>query len=62
MLIMLINNKTVYIASFSNYVSQLIDIFEKIKQWRNLKKEFHLGKNTYFAFMQSVDSFPSIYF
>ena len=44
MLIMLINNKTVYIASFSNYVSQLIDIFEKIKQWRNLKKEFHLGK------------------
>ena len=46
----LINNKTVYIAFLSyislNYVSQLFDIFGKIKQWNNLKNEFHLCENT----------------
>ena len=56
----LINNKTVYIASFFNksfnYVSQL---FEKIKQWNNLKNGFVLCKNTYFTFMQLVDCLQS---
>ena len=61
----LMNNKTVYNASFSNkslnYVSQLFDIFEKIKQWSNFKTEFHLCENIYFAFMQLVDSLPSVW-
>lgn len=50
------------IASFSNkfsdYVSQLFDIFRKMRLWNNLKNEFHLCENSYFTFMQLIDSLP----
>lgn len=37
-------------------VSQLFDIFGKMRLWNNLKNEFHLCENSYFTFMQLIDS------
>ena len=41
-----------------NFVSQLFDTNGTVKAWRILKQEYHLNRNSYFQWLQLINSIP----
>ena len=52
----------VYLSRFSqnnlNFVSQLFNTNGSIKAWHLLKQEYHLNNNSYFQWLQLINSIP----
>ena len=41
-----------------NFVSQLFDTNGTVKSWYLLKQEYHLNNNSYFQWLQLINSIP----
>ena len=58
----LIDNKPVYISSFSdknvNLINNLLDCLGNLKSWNVLKTEFKLADSLYFSWMQLINAVP----
>ena len=57
-----IDKTSIYVSRFSekniNYVSQLFNNDGFIKKWHKFKKECNLHQNSYFQWVQLIDSIP----
>ena len=57
-----IDEGDVHLSSFSqnnlNFVSQLFNTNGSIKAWHLLKQEYHLNNNSYFQWLQLINSIP----
>ena len=57
-----IDKTSIHFSRFSekniNYVSQLFNNNGLIKKWHKLKEEYNLHQNSYFQWVQLIDSIP----
>ena len=61
----LIDNKPVYLSSFSdknaNFINNLLDCLGNFKSWTILKTESKLADSLYFSWMQIINAIPLIW-